>query len=72
MSRLLSLRVQVPDNYILTQNLYYHYYSPKPKYLIIGYLDPLGIIIIMIIPAANRTRGRKVFGSAGQLLNSIS
>ena len=38
-----SLRVQVPNNHILTQNLYYNYYYPKPKYLIIGYLDPLGV-----------------------------
>ena len=35
------LRVQVPNIQILTQNLYYNYYDPKPKYLIIGYLDPL-------------------------------
>ena len=26
--------------HILTQNLYYNYYYPKPKYLIIGYMDP--------------------------------
>ena len=26
----------------LPQNLYYDYYYSKPKYLIIGYLDPLG------------------------------
>ena len=32
----LSLRLQVPNNDILTQN-------SKPKYLIIGYLDPLGL-----------------------------
>ena len=38
-----SLRVQVPKNHILTQNLYYYNYYPKPKYLIIGYMDPLGI-----------------------------
>ena len=38
------LRVQVPNNRILTQNLYYNYYYPNPKYLIIGYLDPLGIL----------------------------
>ena len=25
---------------MLTQNLHYNYYYPKPKYLIIGYLDP--------------------------------
>ena len=36
------LRVQVPNNHILTQNLYYNYYYPKPKYLSIEYLDPLG------------------------------
>ena len=32
----------MPKNHILTGNLYYNYYYPKPKYLIIGYLDPLG------------------------------
>ena len=37
-----TLRVQVPNNQILTQNLYYNYYYPKPKYLIVGYMDPLG------------------------------
>ena len=37
-----TLRVQVPNNHILTQNLYYNYNYSKPKYLIIGYLDPLG------------------------------
>ena len=30
------------NNHLLTQNLYYNYYYPKPKYQIIGYLDPLG------------------------------
>ena len=40
----ITLRVQVPNNHILTQNLYYNHYYPKPKYLIIGYLDPLGYI----------------------------
>ena len=38
----LSLRVQVPNNHILAQNLYYNCYYPEPKYLIIGYMDPLG------------------------------
>ena len=38
----ITLRVQVPSNHILTQNLYYNYYCPKPKYQIIGYMDPLG------------------------------
>ena len=36
-----NLRVQVPNNHILTQNQYYNYYYPKRKYLIIGYMDPL-------------------------------
>ena len=35
-----SLRVQVPSYHILTQSLYYNYYYPKPKYVIIGYMDP--------------------------------
>ena len=38
----LTLRVQVPNNHVLTQNLYYNSYYPNPKYLIIGYMDPLG------------------------------
>ena len=37
---IITLRVQVPNNHILTQNLYYTYNHPKPKYLIIGYLGP--------------------------------
>ena len=37
-----SLRVQVLKNHILTQNLYYNYYYPKPKHQIIEYLDLLG------------------------------
>ena len=37
-----TLRVQVLNNHILTQNQYYNYYYPKPKYPIIGYMDPLG------------------------------
>ena len=44
----LPLRVQVPNNHILTQNQYYNYYYPKPKYLIIGYMDPLGSIGIIM------------------------
>ena len=35
-----ALRVQVPNRHILIQNLYCNYYSPKPKHLIFGYLDP--------------------------------
>ena len=37
-----TLRVQVPNNHILTHNLHYNYYCSKPKYLIIGYFDLLG------------------------------
>ena len=40
--QLITLRVQLPNNQILAQNLYYNYYYPKPKYLIIGYMDTLG------------------------------
>ena len=36
----LTLRVQVPNNHMLTQNHYYDSYYPDPKYLIIGYMDP--------------------------------
>ena len=39
---LVTLRVQVPNNHILTPNLYYNHYYPKPKYLTIVYMDPLG------------------------------
>ena len=35
-----TLRVQVPNNHILTQNLYYNYYYPNLKYPNIGYMDP--------------------------------
>ena len=37
------LRVQVRNNHILTQNLYYNEYYLEPKYPIIGYLDGLGM-----------------------------
>ena len=40
-----GIRVQVPNGHIFTQILYYNDYYPKPKYLIIGYLDPLGEVI---------------------------
>ena len=35
-----TLRVQVPKNHVLTQNLYYNYYYQNPKYPILGYMDP--------------------------------
>ena len=44
--RAVPLRVQVPKNHILTQNLYENYYYPNPKYLIIGYMDPLGTVYL--------------------------
>ena len=37
-----TLRVQVPNNHMLTQNLYQNHYYPNPKYPIIRYMDPLG------------------------------
>ena len=39
-SKSLTLGVQVATKHILTPNLYHNFYYPKPKYLIIGYLDP--------------------------------
>ena len=33
----------MPNSHILTQNLYYKY--PIPKYLIVGYMDPLGEVL---------------------------
>ena len=41
----LSLRVHVPENHILTPSLYYNYYYLKPKYLLVGYMDPLGVLV---------------------------
>ena len=35
-----SLRVQVPNNHILTPKLYHNYSYQSPMYLILGYLDP--------------------------------
>ena len=43
-----SLRVQVPSNHILTQNHNYNYYYPNPKYLITGYMDPYGMLLIIL------------------------
>ena len=44
--KLLALRVKVPNNHILTQNLHHNSYYPKPKYLAVGYLDPLGSMAV--------------------------
>ena len=38
----LVLRVQVSNYHIPTQDVYYNYCFPNPKYLVIGYMDPLG------------------------------
>ena len=48
-----TLRVQVPNNHIFTQNLYYNYYYPNPKYQIIGYMDPLGNMSYDFVAACN-------------------
>ena len=52
--------VQVPNIYILTQNLYYNYYYPKPKYPIFGYLDPFKVTnsVDDIIPKLDEMLGR--------------
>ena len=49
-----SLKVQIPNNHILTQNQYYNYYYPNTKYPIIGYLDPLGLLFVK--PVGNPDR----------------
>ena len=36
----ITLRIQAPNNHILTHSLYCNYYCPNPTYLIIGYMDP--------------------------------
>ena len=59
-----TLRVQVPNNHILTQNLYYNYYYPNPKYLILGYMDPLGHRRPASQRAETRTVRRDVEGFA--------
>ena len=45
-----TLRVQVPYNHILPPNLYNNYYYPKPKYLIIGYMDRYGKLALKRAP----------------------
>ena len=37
-----TLRVQVPNNQILTKNLYQDQYYQNPKHPIIGHMDPYG------------------------------
>ena len=56
-----TLRVQVHNNHVIfTQSLYYNYYYPKPKYLILGYLDPLGKVL-WVVPF------RRLLGRASSL-----
>ena len=51
--------VQVPNNHILAQNLYYNYYCPKPKYLNVRYMDPLGCIFSLRNPEKSiKVQGR--------------
>ena len=45
----LYIYIQVPNIHILTRNLRFNYHYPKTKYLIIGYLDPLGMYIYIYI-----------------------
>ena len=59
-----SLRVEVPNNQIITQNLYYNPSYPKPKRLIIGYLDPLSFVSCASSGAlaATQHQGKKLHG----------
>ena len=54
-----TLRVQVPNNHILTHNLYYNYYHPKPKvpkYWVLGPSGIITVVMIVIIDAALKLR----------------
>ena len=65
----LCLRVPVRNNHLLAHNMYQNYYHPQPKYLIIGYLDPLGLYIFAterenfkILQSGGSQDGRKLSG----------
>ena len=47
-----TLKVQILNNHILTQNRDYHSYYPNPKYLLLGYMDPkpYSIYIPLYVP----------------------
>ena len=45
----MALRVQVPNNHILTQNLYYNYYYPKTQVPNYGVLGPFGWMNFQIL-----------------------
>ena len=49
----LTLRVQVPNNHILTQNLFYNHYYQNPEYQIVGYMDPKGLASSVVFNAKN-------------------
>ena len=44
----------IPNIHILAQSQYYNYYYPKPKYLIIGYMDPSGNLVPFSVVNAMR------------------
>ena len=71
MNHALPLRVQVLNNHILTQNQYSNYYYPKPKYLIIGYMDPLGSYVSPSLAWAHDLGSRDVEGVNGLALRSL-
>ena len=49
-----SVRVQVSTSHrLITLNQCYNYYHPKPKYLIVGYMDPLGLMLEMHFPGVS-------------------
>ena len=67
---IITLKVQVPYNHILTRNLYYNYYCPNPKYQIIGYMDPLGKIPIYYLLKGDYIRGEHEEGLVGTDIHS--
>ena len=44
-----TLRVQIPNNHILSQIVTYITTDPKPKYLIIGSFGPLGCKVYQLV-----------------------
>ena len=52
-----------------TQNLHWNSYYPKPKYLIIGYLDPLGLLHQISGDSLVALPGPAVWSHAGHQLH---
>ena len=61
------LRVQVPNNHMLSQNQYYNHYSPNHKYLVIGYMeDNFGLHAFLGVIENLGLQGLQVFGGLSE------